>query len=56
MCHIFFIHPLVEGHLDLIQVLAILNYVDMNKVDQVFFVMIEHPLGNMPESGNAVLR
>ena len=41
MCHIFFIHSSVEGHLCYFQVLVITNNAVMNIVEQ----MIKHLLG-----------
>jgi hypothetical protein len=36
MYHIFFIHSLVDGHLDCFQFLTITNKTAMNIVEQVF--------------------
>ena len=49
MNHIFVIHSLVEGHLDYVQVLAIMNNAAMNIVEQVSFGMIECPLSICPK-------
>ena len=50
MCHIFFIHSSVDGHLGCFHVLAIVNSVAMNIGVHVSFQIMVFP-GYMPRSG-----
>ena len=52
MCHIFFIHSSVDGHLDCFHVLAIVNRAAMNiVVHYSFWIMVSS--GYMPSTGIA---
>jgi hypothetical protein len=53
MYHIFFIHLLVEGHLDYFQFLAIRNKAAINIVDQVPWWDVGLSFGYIPRSGIA---
>ena len=53
MCHIFFIHLSVEGHLGCFQFLAIMNKAAMNIVEQVSLWDVGASLQYMPRSGIA---
>ena len=53
MYHIFFIHSLVEGHLDCFQVLTITNNAAMNTVEQMALWYEYKTFAYMPKSGIA---
>ena len=53
MYHIFFIHSLMEGHLDSFQVLAIMNHTVMNIVEQMYLWYDCESFGYMHKSGIA---
>ena len=50
MCHTFFNHSSIEGHLGCFQVLAITNSAAMNVVEQIFCSMIGHLLDIFPRA------
>ena len=51
MCHIFFIHLSVEGHLGCFQFLAIMNKAAMNIVEQVSL----WDVGEFPEQNKSII-
>lgn len=51
MCHIFFNHSSVEGHLGCFQFLSITNKAAMNIVEQVSLWDVETAFGYMPRGG-----
>ena len=53
MCHIFFIHSSVDGHLGCFHVLAIVNSAAMNTGVHIYFQIIDFS-GYLPRSGIAV--
>ena len=53
MCHTFFNHSSIEGHLDWFQVLAITNSAAMNIVEQMLLQYVRESLGYIPKSGIA---
>ena len=53
MCHIFFIHSSVEGHLGGFLVLAITNNAAMNIVEHISLLLVGGLLGYIPKSGIA---
>ena len=53
MCHTFFIHSSIEGHLGCFQVLAITNNAAMNIVEQMLLYYDWASLGYIPKSGIA---
>jgi hypothetical protein len=50
MCHIFCIHPSVEGHLGSFQLLAIINKAAMNIVEHVSLLYVGEYFEYMPRS------
>jgi hypothetical protein len=53
MYHILCFHSAVEGHLDCIQLLSIINKVAMNRVEHVSSLQAGTSSGYMPRSGIA---
>jgi hypothetical protein len=51
MYHIFCIHSSVEGHLSSFQLLAIINKLAMNIVENVFLIQVGASPGYVPRSG-----